>query len=335
MSSLSSSTQLLQLVLGRFISQGIGLAAKLKIADHLAAGPKSVEALAQLTATHALSLGRLLRTLASVEVFRQTESGEYENTALSHTLRSDVPDSTRDLALLYCDDLHVQAWLRIDYAVQSGKSAFGKAHGDEIFPFMAKNPSFQGVFDRGMNSISAQMSHAIAAAYDFSAINTLVDIGGGRGMLLATILAKNPTLRGVLFDQPQVVAGADENREHLGVESRFQIVGGDFFKEVPSTDAYILKHIIHDWSDADAVAILKTIHRCAQPGARLVLAECVIKPQNEPDFGKLLDLEMLVLSHNGIERTKKEFADLFTAAGFKFQRIVPTESPVSLVEAIC
>ncbi len=183
-----------------------------------------------------------------------------------------------------------------------------------------------------MTSIITDTAAAVRDAYDFGAVRTLVDVGGGHGMLVGTVVAANTSLRGVLFDQPQVVEGAGPTLEQLAVRGRVTIVGGDFFQEVPRGDAYLLSHIIHDWDDERSVAILRTIRRAAEPGARLLVVEAVIPPLNAPSFGKLLDLEMLVLP-GGVERTETEYRELFAAGGFRLTRVVPTEvAAASVIE---
>jgi hypothetical protein len=317
--------QMMHMLLGRWVSQAIGAAAKLGIADHLASGPKSASELAQLCKAHGPSIGRLLRALASLGVFTEQEEGRFANTPLSDTLRADVFGSARPFALMVNHEAHIKAWLGLDYSVETGHCGFEKIHGAKPWDWLARNPEFGRIFDDAMTSFSGMIGPAIVQAYDFSGIGTLVDVGGGHGMLLASIVANNPSVRGVLFDQPHVVDGAMTDLEK---------VGGDFFVEVPAADAYILKNVIHDWNDADAVRILRTIHEASKPGARLLLVEAVIKAGNEPDLGKIVDIEMLVLTSGGRERNAQEHAQILRDGGFELKRIIPTLAPVCILEAV-
>ena len=331
---------IMQMLLARMVTQAIGVAALYGFADHLASGPQSAEELAQLTGTHAPSVYRLLRALAASGIFAEIDveaggaGGRFENTPLSDALRKDVPGSVHGLAMMFSHDVHIKAWLGLAHSVKTGESGFEHSLGEPIWSYFRGHPDASAIFDDAMTSGTAQMAAAAVAAYDFSGINTLVDVGGGRGGLMAAILAKHPEVRGVVFDQPHVVEGTRPLLEASGVADRCRIVGGDFFKEVPEGDAFVLKSITHDWNDDDAVAILKTVARAARPGARLLLIEAVIKPGNEADMNKTVDLEMLVMTNGGRERTAKEFDELVTRAGFTPSRIVETGGPVQVIEAI-
>ena len=203
-----------------------------------------------------------------------------------------------------------------------------------IFEYFAKMPESAAVFDAAMTSISTWESKAVVAAYDFSGINTLVDVAGGHGLMIATILKANRRMRGILFDLPHVTAGATALLQSGGVADRCQIVSGDFFASVPEGgDAYIMKHIIHDWDDDRASQILQNCHRAMQPGGKVLIVDAVIPPGNSAHFGKLLDLEMLVLTPRGRERTQAEFRELLKRSGFRLRRVVPTETHLSVVEA--
>jgi len=330
---LPPSAVIMQMLFGRFVSQAIGTAAKLKLADHLSSGPRTFEQLAKDANAHPPSVYRLLRALASLGVFAEQEHGRFANTPLSEALR-DQPGSVRPMALFFNDASHLKAWTALDYSVTTGACGFEKAHGSSTWDYVSSHADVSEIFNNAMTSLSAQFAPAVAMGYDFSGIATLVDIGGGHGTLLGTILGRHPALRGVLFDLPHVVAGAPKQLASMGVTERCEVVGGDFFKQVPTGDAYVMKHIIHDWDDARSIEIMKTIHRAAKPGAKLLLVESVIKPGNTPDMGKILDLEMLVVTQGGRERTEAEYRALFEAAGFKLERLVPTMAPVTVLEAI-
>lgn len=311
----------------------VSVAAKLRLADHLAAGPMPAADLAAATNTHPESLYRLLRALASVGVFASDGAGTFSLTPVGELLRTGAKGSMRGVAD-YCGAMWSwRAWEGTLNSVRTGRTAFNEVFGEGCFDYLARHPAEQAVFDEGMTGFSAVEADAVAAAYDFSGFGTLIDVGGGHGHLLGTILKATPTLRGVVFDAPHVVAGAPARLAEMGVADRCQAEGGDFFKAIPAGgDAYILKHIIHDWNDTDSGTILRNIRTVAKPGTKLLVVELVIPPGDDPHPGKLLDLEMLVVA-SGKERTEAEYAELVADAGFRLTRVVTTQSPASVVEA--
>ena len=333
-SNLPAPVAILQMLSGKWVSQAVYVAAELGLADHLAAGPSGIPELARRADVDGPSLHRLLRALASVGVFKEDSDGRFTNTELSEALRSDVPGSMRSMAKFYGDHPTWDAWGELLYSVRTGKSAFQKVHGLLPFEFLAKNPRASAYFNEAMTGFSAQEIAAVHAAFDFSGVKTVVDVGGGHGALLCSILERNPEQRGILFDQPHVIDGAHAALAKSPVANRCKTVGGDFFKEVPQgADGYVLKHILHDWNDEQATAIASTIRRVMTPGSRLFVIETVIQPGNEPSFSKLLDLEMLVLYNGGRERTQQEFAKLFADAGLRLTRVVETQGPACVIEA--
>jgi hypothetical protein len=329
---LAADEVILTLSMGVPIVAALFGAATLSIADHLASGPKTQDQLAAATGTHVRSLYRVLRALASLGVFAEREDGRFENTLASERLRSDVPGSLRDYVVFNGQPWQMAAYGEFLHSIRTGEPVVEKVLGKPIWDFFASDAEQGRIFNAAMTSLVGETAVAVRDAYDFSAMRTLVDVGGGHGMLLGTILAANPRLRGVLFDQPHVVAGARSTFERLGVADRASIVGGDFFKEVPVADAYILSHIIHDWDDERSIAILRSIRRAAEPDARVVVVESLIPVGNVPSAGKLLDLIMLAFP-GGIERTEAEYRELFASAGLRLARIVPTRSGAHCVEA--
>ena len=325
---------LTQILMGSLASQALYVAAKLGIADLLADGPKPIDQLAKSTNTDAPSLYRVMRALASVGVFTEQDERTFAMTATAEPLRSDAPNSLRDVTIFWGEDWHWQVWGKMIDSVRTGKPAWKQIHGDEVFEYFAKNQEAGEIFNRAMSSFSGIATNAVIDAYDFGGIETIVDIAGGHGRVLTGILQANPKMRGVLFDLPHVIAGA---REHVAASSaaeRVELVDGDFFTSVPEgADAYIMKHIIHDWDDERAITILKNIKRSMSLTGRVLLVEAVIAEGNNQDFGKLLDLEMLV-APGGKERTAAEYKELFSQAGLKLTRIVPTKSPYSVIEAV-
>jgi hypothetical protein len=336
---LSTSTQnmspqrfLHQLLTGYWISQSLYVAAKLGLPDLLESGPKRPEDLAHATGTHAPSLYRLLRApLASVGVFNEKPDGTFTQTPLSAGLRSSPTGAQRAMAIMMGEE-HYRAWGELLYSVQTGKPAFDHLFGKPIFNYLAEHPEQARIFDDAMTGVHGAETRAMLNAYDFSPINTLVDVGGGNASLLSVVLQQHRTMNAVLFDRPDVVENARANLRRAGLEARCKVVGGNFFESVPEGgDAYLLRHIIHDWDDAQALTILRNCRQAMKAKTRLLLVESVIPPGNNPFFGKLLDLTMLVLP-GGQERTEAQYGELFAGAGFRLSRIVPADQEVSVIE---
>lgn len=324
---------ILQMAMGAIMTQALGVAAKLGIADLLADGKKPVDELASASEAHAPSLYRILRSLASTGVFVETAPRVFANTQVSNLLRSDVPGSMRNGVIFMAEPWHYNVWGNMLHSARTGETAWKATHGQEVFDWFPSHPEESEIFNRAMTDMSAGAAPAVVAAYDFSGINVLADIAGGHGLLLAQILKSNSEMKGILFDMDHVIAGADEMLETQGVADRVEKVSGDFFKEVPSADAYIMKHIIHDWDDERSIKIMQSIHRAMIGDGKVLLIEMVIPEGNDPHPGKILDLEMLT-SPGGLERTEAEYASLFERAGFRLNRIIPTFSPFSVIEAV-
>jgi hypothetical protein len=324
----------LQMASGYWVSRSIYVAAKLGIADLLKDSPKSCDELATATGTHAPSLYRVLRALASLGVFAETQPNHFTLTPLAACLQSDVPGSFRACVIVLGEEYY-RAWGEFMHSVHTGGSSFEHIYGMNLFDYYAQNPESAKIFDESMTNLSAVESAAIAASYDFSSIQTLVDVAGGEGLLIASILKSNPTLKGVLFDLPHVIERAKRFLEAEGLLERCQQAAGNFFESVPEGgDAYILKHIIHNWDDERAIGILKQCHKVMPANGKILVAEQVIPPGNEPFMGKLFDLHMLAVTSGGRERTEAEYRALFEKAGFKLTRIVPTQGDVSIIEGI-
>jgi hypothetical protein len=325
---------LFQMASGYWVSQSIYVAAKLGIADLLKDSPKSCDELATATGTNAPSLYRVLRALASLGVFAETELNHFTLTPLAACLQSDVPNSFRAFVIMLGEE-HYQAWGEFMHSVQTGGSSFEHIYGMNLFEYYAQNPESAKIFDESMTNLSVIHSAAITASYDFSSIQTLVDVAGGEGLLIASILKSNPTLKGVVFDQPHVIERAKRFLEVEGLLERCQQAAGNFFESVPEGgDAYILKYIIHDWDDERAIAILKQCHKVMPDNGKLLVVEKVIPPGNQPSISKFFDLHMLAVTSGGRERTEAEYRALFEKAGFKLTRIVPTQREVSIIEGI-
>lgn len=325
--------QMLQFLAGSFVARSLGVASELDIAGKLASEPRTVDELAQATSCRPESLARLLRALASVGIFR-LEGGHYHNTPLSETLRDDVPGSLRAMTMFLCGSTHWSAWGQLLHSVQTGESAFDKVHGAPPFAYMERDPSFAKTFNDAMQKMSEQELAILPPMIQLEGCRSIVDIGGGTGALLQGVLRHNPELSGVLFDSPEVIAQAQGTLSQSDVRDRYQLASGNFFEQVPQADAYLLKYILHDWSDQDASKILSAVHRASQPGARLFIMDPILKPANEPDFAKLLDVQVLMFYGGGRERTLEELTGLIRANGFELSRVIETPSLVGILEAV-
>jgi C-methyltransferase len=324
---------MLELILAAWTSQAITVVAQLGVADALADGPLPIEELAARVGADADALRRLLRALISRGIFRRRRDGRYELNSLADTLRSDAPVSITWAAQFYGSREQRERWTLLVDAVRTGNAVVAALRGKESFDYFAEQPELAELFNQTMTSISELTTAPVVAGYDFSAYPTIVDVGGGHGPLLATILAAAPDSRGVLYDLPGVVAGAPSVLCKHNVADRVQIAEGSFFDSVPGGgDAYVLKNIIHDWPDEKALQILRNVRAAAGPQATVLLIEFVI-PKHDRDFpGKWVDLEML-LNLGARERTAAEYRDLLSRAGFRMTRVVQTAAPLSVVEA--
>lgn len=308
-------------------------AAELGLADLLGDGRRGSEELAKATGAHPPSLYRLLRALATVGAVREHDGRTFSLTPLGATLRSG-PGSLRGAVRFYGHPFRMHAWEEFLYSVRTGERAFDRAYGAPPFDWLKDHPEAAEVFNAAMSSITARLVQDLVSSYDFSSIGALVDVGGGHGTLLASILKANPSMRGVLFDLPEVVVGARDTLSADGVADRCTVVGGSFFDSVPSGgDAYIMKSIIHDWDDNASVAILRNCRAAMSPGGRVLLVERIVPGPDEPDYSKLLDLEMLVIP-GGKERTGDEYAALLARAGLKLTRVVAIGPGPSVIEAV-
>jgi hypothetical protein len=320
---------------GLWVARSVSVAAKLRLADHIGDGPgKTVEEVAAATKTHAPSLYRLMRGLAGAGFFAEESGRRFRNTPLSEVIRSGVPGTMRAAAESIMGGSHWRSWGDLEHSVRTGGIAFDHVHGVDAWAFFAKNEDEQRTFNDAMTDFTKLFNPAIVKGYDFSRAGTLVDVGGGHGALLMSVLKENPAVRGILFDQPHVVQGAAGPLKDAGLGGRCQVVGGNFFESVPAADTYMMKMIIHDWNDERSGVILRNVHRASQPGARLLVIDSVVPARNdEPSLARLMDLNMLVMT-GGKERTEAEFRELFGRAGFDLVKAHATESPIGIVEGV-
>jgi len=327
------ASTVMQMVAGRWVSQTIGAAAELGIADALHDGPLTPTVLAARIGAHADSLYRLLRALASLGIFAEDADGRFHQTPLSATLRAGIPGSLRGWARYAGSRPAVLAWADLATSIRTGEPAFRRVFGKSFFEYFETAPAEAAAFDEAMHGISSTEIPAVLAAYDFGDCGTIVDVGGGDGTLLSAILQKHPTVRGIVYDLDHVVARTRERLAGTPLERRVVVEAGSFFDTVPGGgDTYLMKHILHDWADDACVRILRHCRRVIPPAGRLLVVDAVIAPGNDPGFEKLLDIEMIAVTEGGRERTEKEFAALFDAAGFRLQRVVATEAPARIVE---
>jgi hypothetical protein len=321
--------QLIQMGQAHIVSRTVHVAAELGLADQLASGPKSAAELAGAMQVHAPSLHRLMRTLASLGIF--TEQAEQR---FALTLKTGAPGSARSSLMFLGNPWHQSGWDNMVYSVRTGKPGFDKAHGMNLFEFLARHPELASLFSETMVGIHNQEPPAVAAAYDFSGFKTVIDVGGATGNVLAAILARHPGPHGMLFDGPHVVKDAPALLDAKGVSDRVTIEPGDFFKSVAAGgDAYILSHIIHDWNEDQCLTILGHVRKAMNPAGRLLIVEMVLPAGDAPHPGKMLDMTMLVQT-GGEERSEAEYGVLLAKAGFRLTRVVPTTSAASIVEAV-
>ena len=325
----ASASKLLELIFIQRISQSIYVAAALGIADLIADEPKSAEQLANATGVQAAALRRVMRTLTGFGVFAQDGSDRFALTPIGEFLKADVTGSLRPAALFFGGEDGAQTEGLLLHCVKTGETAYEKLFGktDALFDRFQKDPVAAALFNATMTSFSTLHLTGLLDAYDFSAINKLVDVGGGHGRNLAEILKRHPKMRGVLFDMPHAFEGGKQTIAQAGLNDRCEVVSGDFFKSVPSgADGYLISRVIHDWDDEKAIAILKVVRRAIAPDGRLMLLETMLRPGQRSLYPLLSDLNMM-LRTGGCERTEEEYRSIYRAAGFELTRTVETISP--------
>ncbi|MEO6528716.1 MAG: methyltransferase [Gemmatimonadaceae bacterium] len=324
--------RLLEMATGFFLSRLVYLAAKLGIADHLADGPKSADELALTTGSDATSLHRFLRTLTNFDILSLGPDGAFALTSLGEALRNDAPGYTRSAILIMGSNAVWDAWRELPYVVDTGKPGFDKANGKAMFDFLGDNPDDARWCSETMLAVHSAEPAAVAEAYDFSSAGVIVDVGGASGSMLASVLTRHASPRGVLFDLPQATTEASALLRKRGVDSRVRLEHGSFFEGVPAGgDIYILSHIIHDWPEEQALAILRDCREAMTPSSRLLLVELVLRDGGSPGHGSA-DMTMLVL-FGAAERTAREYDALLAKAGLRITRVIPTPASASIIEA--
>ncbi len=321
------------LITGYWVSQAVGVVARLGVADELAAGSRDGNDLARAVGADPQALYRLLRLLTSLGVFTETPPGSFSLTPLGDTLRTDSPGSVRNFAITETAPGHWLPWGRLHESVRTGQPMAREALGMDLFEWYSKNPDEAGYFSAAMGNLAALAASELVRVCDFSGVRTVADVGGAHGVLLAAVLRANPAARGILFDLPHVVATAGDAVAAAGLSERCELMSGDFFEAVPEgADVHLLKQIVHDWNDERATRLLENCHRALPPAGKVVLVEMVIPSDNRPSPAQAMDLNMLVVL-GGQERTEEQFERLLGAAGFRLERVIPTHSPFSVIEA--
>ena len=330
MAEISTQDQVTRLISGYWHTQAIYVAAKLGLADLLTQGPTTADTLASSTKTHPRALYRLMRALASLGIFVEDDQHRFSLTPLAECLRSDVPGSVRSLAIMR-GEWQYESWGQLLYSIQTERSAFEKIYDSPLFEHLSRNPEKGKLFDEAMTGVHGRETTAMLEAFDFSNIGVLADIGAGNGEVISSILNKYPDMRGILFDQSSVIDRTTTNLESAGLADRCRVVAGNFFEAVPSgADAYLMRHIIHDWDDDKATTILRNCRKVMSKG-KLLVVEGIVPLGNEPSVSKFFDLAMMVVP-GGMERTEVEYRRLFEAGGFNLNRIVPTRTWISVME---
>jgi orsellinic acid C2-O-methyltransferase len=331
----AAAAAVLRMIGGVHVSQAVYVAAELGVADQLAARPMTAGQLALATGTHELSLFRVLRLLASLGVLREHPDGSFGLTVMGERLRSDVPASVRSWARLVECGGGIRAFEPIIETVRTGRPGVDICHGMPLFEFLAQHPDRAAGFNAAMSERTAAFAPSVAGGYDFSPMRTVVDIGGGKGTLLAAILSAHPHLQGVLFELPNVTTEAGEVLRAAGVAERCEIRTGDFFEEVPEgADAYILANVLHDWDERQAIQILAACGRSMASNGRVLIVERLV-PDDLADAVPVLisDFNMLVFT-GGRERTNAEYGRLLHDAGLALGRIQPVASPYGVIEGL-
>jgi hypothetical protein len=332
--ALPPHAQVVQMFASSWVAVALYTAAKLGIADHLAGGARSAVELAPALGAHAPSLHRFMRTLAGLGILTEGDGQRFALTSLGEALKTGAPGAARSTLLAFGGVAFVRTWEEIFYSLETGKPAFDKVWGMPIFDYFARHPEAASLFSEAMVGFHGSEPPTVADAYDFSGVQTVVDVGGATGNMLAALLSRHVGLRGVLYDLPHVLRDAPALLKARGVESRVTIEAGSFFERVPAGgDAYVLSHIIHDWSEEQCLTILGHCRRAIGPEGRLLIVETVLPDGDTPHQGKLQDLVMLAFP-GGQERTEAEYSELLAKAHFRLQRVVPTTSVVSIVEAV-
>lgn len=327
--SFSQVQKLQELIMGFRTTQIIATAARLNLAEHLKGGPKTYLQLASITRTDARTLYRLMIALTNLDIVEQNPDGTFSISLFGKLLEDHSHGSLRYVAMLYGEPWLWEAYAHLPYSLMSGRPAFDYTHGQTLYDFLGQNAPAAEIFNRAMGAFSIQEARAIKKVFPFSGAKTMIDVGGGQGTFVASLLEGDPHLRAVVFDQPSVVDRVRKNPDSL---NKITYVSGDFFIEIPGGgDIYLLKSVLHNWDDQGCITILKNCRTAMHENARLLIIERIIPEGNERSEGRLFDINMLVMT-NGRERAVKEYKKLLDVSGFSLLRVISTESAVSIIE---
>ena len=325
---------MMQLLFGKQLTYSLSGVARLGVADHMDGTAKPVDEIASKCGAHAPSLYRVMRMLAGFGVFKEGAPRHFALTPVGALLKTGAPGSLRYMAMMFGEEFSTRAYEHIAACLRTGGDGVSEAYGKQIWEVLAERPGQCETFQRAMTNSTSVAADAIVEAYDFGGIKRLADVGGGHGLLLASILRRYPEMQGVLFDRPEVVASVPKD-QFAGCDGRIAIEAGSFLERVPDgCDAYLMKHIIHDWSDEHCRTILRLMREKLPKDGRVLVCEMVVTDEPGPTPAKMLDIEMLVMTVGGKERTPEEFRDLFASCGLRLSRIVPTGRPLAVIEAV-
>lgn len=325
--------RLMPILMGLMTSTAVCSLARLGVPDHLGSGPRTAEELGELTGSRPELLERLMRATEGLGVLSRTEEGRWQQTPMSDLLRSDAEKSLKDLAVFMIDEWHTRGFGSLADTVRTGETATDRLYGEPAFEYLRKNPEAGEHFNRAMTSFSLTDAPAVVEAYDFEGIGSLTDVAGGHGLLISTILRSYPEMNGTLFDLPEVLATAPADLKDV-CGGRLRLVEGDMFESVPpGADAYIIKRIIHDWSDEKSRQILSNCRSGVNENGRLIVVDAVVPTDGRFAPSKIMDLAMMLFV-GGKERTEGEFRELFESSGWRLNRVIPTASQLSVIEGV-
>ena len=333
--TLTPEDVLMQLGTGFWASQVLSVAARLRLFDLLEKEPKGAEELARVTDCHGPSLVRLLRGCCSLGLMEELPGSLFGLTALGHPLTSDHPRSMRDAIIMMTDPGHWNSWTQLEHTVRSGEPAYRRALGVEnVFDYFHAHPEESTRFNLAMASLTRAFVEQMKAAYPVNQYKVVADIGGGRGQFLGALLADAPQVRGILYDLPDVIREADAELARLGVLERVEKRSGSFFESAPEgADLYLLKHILHDWTDEQCATILAKVVQAMSSGAKLLIAEVLLPEKAQDSPAAMMDLNMMVMT-GGCERSEEHYVRLLEQAGLRHVRTIRLSSPCQLVEAV-
>jgi hypothetical protein len=330
----AAASRLMEMTIAHWGGELLLQAAEMGLADKFGDAPRGAAELAAEYGMQARPLYRFLRALTGLGLLASAGGDSFRLTDLGAALKTGAPGAARSAVIALVGDMVKPAWKEFDHGLFTGDTGFEKAHGMGLFEYLQHNPGMAQFFSETMVGFHGREPPAVAEAYDFSGIGSLVDVGGASGNMLGHVLSRHPNLKGVLYDLPHVVVDAPPLLATFGVSDRVAIESGSFFESVPAGhDAYLLSHIIHDWDDGENATILGNVRRAMKPGGKLLIVEMVLPESDEPHMGKMLDMMMLLVP-GGEERTPSEYARLLEPSGFRMTRVVPTASAVSVVEAV-